>query len=147
MGVAKEDITRELLDRQGRQDERLFVFPIVCANRKADGLPPQRRAVVVENVEIDRIIAINGAGDSLCLAPAAELKGLRRRLVQHNGLGATMDLRRSDGRALEGTAASVGCASSRGIAGAESNPDGQRIAGAQRFHARIADLVRSGGAV
>jgi hypothetical protein len=58
MGISEQDVTIELLDGQGREDEILLVLPIMGADGEGNDLPIQVSAVAVSNVQVNRIVGV-----------------------------------------------------------------------------------------
>jgi len=114
---AKEAVQGQRPDRFIRQQNKLALLPIMRAAVEAGRLAPERGAVRVENVHVERVAAVGAAADLLGLAPAANDEGRdvgpveRERLAEaifaaavpafaHNAVRALASLARREAAAL-----------------------------------------------
>ena len=91
--VAQEQVDRDALDGLLREDRHLGLFPVMRARVEGVHLAPQGRAVLVDEVEVQGVVAVPAAAHILGLAPGGRHDGLGSGLVERDRLGyAPLDL-------------------------------------------------------
>ena len=84
--AAQEHVKGQLSNGLFRHDDDLATLPVVGANGKRCDLPPQRRAVGVNEVQIERVAAVRRARDAFRLAPSYRDDRFGDCLIQHDRL-------------------------------------------------------------
>ena len=84
--MPEQAVDSQLLDGSLRHDDDFTVFPIVCSCRETGCLPPQGRAIFVDEIDVDRIVAVWRSRDVVRFAPPGRHNRCEAGVVEGNRL-------------------------------------------------------------